>query len=181
MIPFRRNSLHSSQQLLAKQTIALKKTIDFRRLEHRIADVTLNLSLDDRAKAQHYDAFMRLLEASESDLAQLKVQCINTQQVMAYIGQRHDFPVQRVNHALKTCANQLNEALESLKQQFIKNYGPGFFRKSGALSAQRFEEWAIELANLYQNGHSSLNQWHRLVTENLSASKTRPEAATDPC
>lgn len=179
-VPQKRNHLSSSQQLLVKQTIALKKSIDFKRLEERIASVNHDIAITEANKQNHYKGFMLLIAEAEKDVSQLKQQGMSTHQLMMYFAKRHNVSNNALAEQLKTTVSAMLEGLERIKQQFVKIYGPGFFKKSGALDAERFEEWVIELANLYQTGHSALHNWHRDVADTLNAaSSTEKDTGAD--
>lgn len=176
-VPQRRNHLSSSQQLLVKQTIALKKSIDFKRLEERIASINHDIAISNGGKQTHYKGFLQLIDDAEKDVTQLKVQGMSTNQLMIYFAQRHNLNDNNVlADQLKQIVSDMILGLDRIKQQFIKIYGPGLFKKTGTLDAERFEEWVIELANLYQTGHSALHNWHREVADTLNAATN---ASTD--
>lgn len=165
----RRNHLSSSQQLLVKQTIALKKSIDFKRFENRIAAVNHEIALSQSPKHSQYNGFIKLLDQAEEDVAQLKIQGTSTQQLMLYFSKRHKLPGDALANQLKSSVTAIIDGLDSLKTQFLKIHGPGLFRMSGSLDVERFDEWVIELANIYQSGHSALHHWHREASEKLNA------------
>lgn len=167
-VPTKRNHLDSSQQLLVKQAVALKKVIDFQKLEQRIADAHHHTVTGEVDVNDYYDSCLALIESAEKDISQLKSQGINTQQFMVYFANRHSLNEQALTQRLQDAVMVMIDGIAKLKQQFLKRYGPGFFKKSAHLSTERFDEWIIELANLYKSGHIALRDWQRELASMLN-------------
>ncbi|MEJ2743227.1 MAG: hypothetical protein P8176_12260 [Gammaproteobacteria bacterium] len=166
----------SSQQLLAKQIKALKRAISVQQFECRVAKAKTMINENGSKKQHIYSAMLSLLLSVQKDLKTLKRQCVCSQQLLIYFGNRHHIRHTTLQNRLQHIINDLEKDAIALHQTFRKRHGPTLFRKNGTLNVQGIDEWITTLKNLYLNSHNALNSWHESVSNAFVLAQTNPSS-----